>query len=112
MERALEIRCQFVLKSGIGSSFRAEIRYRFVFSGKNDELTPDFRRARMDDTGFPTPDFRHRISDTGFPTPDFRHRISDTGFPTPDFRHRFPPVPSREGAPGGLDRASGFPFPL
>ena len=22
------------------------------------------------------------------------------------------PLPSREGAPGGLDRASGFPFPL
>ena len=44
------------LSSGV--PLLAEIRCRFVFSGKNDEL------------------------------------------------------PSREGAPGGLDRASGFPFPL
>ena len=28
-------------KSGIGSYFRV-IRCRFIFSGKNDELTPDF----------------------------------------------------------------------
>jgi hypothetical protein len=38
--------------------FNPEIRCQFVFSGKNDELTPDF-----DDTGF-----RHRISPS---TPDF-----------------------------------------
>ena len=29
------IRCQFVFSRGV-------IRYRFIFSGKNDELTPDF----------------------------------------------------------------------
>ena len=28
--------------SGVRASFRREIRCRFVFSGKNDELTPDF----------------------------------------------------------------------
>src|SRR5271157_3935930 len=33
------------------------IRCRFIFSGKNDELTPDFRRISLTDTGFP-PDFR------------------------------------------------------
>ena len=32
----------------------------------------------------------------------YAKRCSDTGIP----------LPSREGAPGGLDRASGFPFPL
>ena len=34
------------VKAGVGSSFRV-IRCRFIFSGKNDELTPDFF-----DTGF------------------------------------------------------------
>jgi len=44
----VEIRCQS--KSGVSSSFRAreircqarEIRCQFIFSGKDDELTPDF----------------------------------------------------------------------
>ena len=34
------------------------------------------------------------------------------GRPPRSTRPGFPPLPSREGAPGGLDRASGFPFPL
>ena len=37
----VEIRC--LSKSGVSSSFRArEIRCQFIFSGKDDELTPDF----------------------------------------------------------------------
>ncbi len=42
LSRAFLARCQFV--------FSGVIRYRFIFSGKNDELTPDFRQL--------TPDFR------------------------------------------------------
>ena len=51
------------------------------------------------------------------PALNSRSVSTDTGFPplTPDFRvfsGKNDELPSREGAPGGLDRASGFPFPL
>jgi len=46
------------------------------------------------------------------------HGCNDSPFPSFLARCRFifsgknDELPSREGAPGGLDRASGFPFPL
>ena len=62
------------------------IRCRFIFSGKNDELTPDFPTPDFPDISgkndeltpdFPTPDF----PTPDFPTPDF----PTPDFPTPDF---------------------------
>ena len=55
-------------KSGVGSSFRGEIRCRFVFSGKNDELTPGGNRhpGKNDEL---TPDFLPGKNDEL--TPDF-----------------------------------------
>ena len=60
-------------KSGVGSSFR-EIRCRFIFSGKNGELTPDFFQNDEPTLDFPqndelTPDFPP--GKNGELTPDF-----------------------------------------
>ena len=71
-------RCQFVFSRG-------EIRYQFVFSGKNDELTPDFSEL--------TPDFpncrvgkgaRRARSSFGFPLPPLKFRT--VGFPQYGFK--------------------------
>ena len=72
---------------------------------------------------FPRPDFHRQVQrhyglqDTGFPTAEESRRIPEIDFGRV-IRCRFifsgknDELPSREGAPGGLKRASGFPFPL
>jgi len=63
------------VKSGVGSSFRV-IRCRFILSGKNDELTPDFFPGFLPNDEL-TPDFFPGKNDEL--TPDFFHRISSRG---------------------------------
>ncbi len=92
------------VKSGVGSYFRI-IRCRFIFSGKNDELTPDFF-----DTGFlravdqphpPVPDRRSHLAappETG----NQRPRLAGP-LPIPGHPGRRPPARRSEvhrGQPG------------